>query len=139
MTSLATPMRVLIYSDDAAVREKVRLSLGRRPAPDVPPVEVVEVATEPAVVAAVDEGRTDVLVLDGEAWPAGGLGICRQLKEEIEDCPPVLVLIERRDDAWLAAWSRADAVLPQPVDPIRLAEAVAELQRQRAAGMPVQR
>jgi DNA-binding NarL/FixJ family response regulator len=139
MTSPAIPMRVLIYSDDAAVREKVRLALGRRPAPDVPPVEIVEVATDPAVVAAVDEGSVDVLVLDGEAWPAGGMGICRQLKEEIEDCPPMLVLTARRDDAWLAAWSRADAVLPQPVDPIRLAEAVADLQRQRAAGIPVQR
>ena len=139
MTSPTTPMRVLIYSDDAAVRERARLSLGRRPARDVPPVEIVEAATEPAVVAAVDDGSVDVLVLDGEAWPTGGMAICRQLKEEVEDCPPMLVLTGRRDDAWLAAWSRADAVLRQPVDPIRLADVVADLQRQRAAGIPVQR
>ena len=35
------------------------------------------------------------LVLDGEAQPAGGMGMCRQLKDEIHRCPPVLVLIGR--------------------------------------------
>lgn len=132
-------MTVLVYSDDAAVRDAMRLAIGRRPAQDVPPVEVVEAATDRAVIAMVEDGDVDVAVLDGEAWPAGGMGICRQLKEEIDDCPPVLVLPGRAQDAWLATWCRADAVLPQPIDAIRLAEAVAELLRVRAARLPVQR
>jgi len=65
-------LTVLLYSDDSTVREKVRLAVGRRPAADLPPVEWIECATEAAVVAVADEGRADVLVLDGEAVPYGG-------------------------------------------------------------------
>ncbi len=126
-------MRVLVYSDDAATREKVRLAIGRRPAADVPLVEIVECATQPAVVKHLDSGEIDVAVLDGEAAPAGGMGICRQAKDEVYDCPPICVLIARRDDRWLANWSRADAVVSQPLDPMALAEAVADLMRRRAA------
>jgi DNA-binding response OmpR family regulator len=74
-----------------------------------------------------------VIVLDGEAVPAGGMGICRQLKDEIYRCPPVLVLTGRPQDAWLANWSRADAAVPHPLDPIAVAEAVAGLMRHRLA------
>jgi DNA-binding response OmpR family regulator len=126
-------MRVLVYSDDAATREKVRLAIGRRPAADVPLVEIVECATQPAVVKHLDSGEIDVAVLDGEAAPAGGMGICRQAKDEVYDCPPICVLIARRDDRWLANWSRADAVVSQPLDPMALAAAVADLMRRRAA------
>jgi DNA-binding response OmpR family regulator len=130
-TSDTRTLTVLVYSDDAATRTQVRLAVGRRPAPDLPRVEWVECATQPAVVSAVDAGGIDVLVLDGEAAPAGGLGLCRQLKNEIYRCPPVLVLIGRVQDNWLAAWSLADAALPHPVDPAAVAAAVAELARVR--------
>ncbi|MEJ2578157.1 MAG: hypothetical protein P8Z68_03565, partial [Kineosporiaceae bacterium] len=79
----------------------------------------------------VEAGGLDVLVLDGEATPAGGMGLCRQLKDEIYDCPPVLVLTGRPQDAWLATWSQADAVVPHPLDPVALARSVAELARQQ--------
>ncbi|GII76052.1 hypothetical protein Sru01_10340 [Sphaerisporangium rufum] len=124
-------MRVLVYSDDASTREKVRLAIGRRPAADVPVVEIVECATQPAAVKWLDSGEIDVAVLDGEAAPAGGMGICRQAKDEVYDCPPVCLIIGRRDDRWLAEWSRADAVVAQPLDPMALAEAVAGLMRRR--------
>jgi DNA-binding response OmpR family regulator len=124
-------MKVLVYSDDVNTRAAVRLALGRRPAPELPRVEIFEVATEPAVIAAMDAGGIDVAVLDGEAVPAGGMGICRQLKDEIYRCPPVLVLIGRPQDGWLATWSRADAVVSHPLDPIAVADAVASLMRRR--------
>ena len=76
------------------------------------------------------------MVLDGEAQPAGGMGVCRQAKDEIYDCPPVLLIIGRADDGWLATWSRADAVVSHPIDPAALAQALAGLMRQRAAGAP---
>ncbi|GIH70963.1 response regulator transcription factor [Sphaerimonospora thailandensis] len=126
-------MRVLVYSDDAGTREKVRLAIGRRPAADVPLVEVVECATQPAVVRYLDSGDIDVAVLDGEAVPAGGMGVSRQAKDEVHDCPPIVLLIARRDDRWLANWSRADAVVAQPLDPVVLAETVADLLRRRLA------
>ncbi|WP_153530662.1 response regulator transcription factor [Actinomadura macrotermitis] len=126
------PMKVLVYSDDANTRAQIRLAIGRRPAADLPPVEYVEVATQPAVVARLDEGDIDVAVVDGEAQPAGGLGVCRQAKDEVYDCPPMLAIIARRDDGWLATWSRADAVVSLPLDPMAVAKAAADLLRRRA-------
>lgn len=122
---------VLVYSDDVNTRQAVRLAIGRRPAPDVPVARVVECATAPSVIEMLARGGVDVCVLDGEAVPAGGMGICRQIKDEVYRCPPVLVLTGRRDDAWLAAWSRAEATVPHPLDPVAVANAVAELARRR--------
>lgn len=119
---------ILLYASDRTVRENVRFTLGRTVAADLPRVRVQEVATQPAVLAAMDRGGIDLVILDGEAVP-GGMGLCRQLKDEIFPCPPVLVLTARRDDAWLATWSRADGVVPHPVDPLRLPAAVAALLR----------
>ncbi|MEU5030849.1 MULTISPECIES: DNA-binding transcriptional response regulator [Streptomyces] len=124
---------VLVYSDDAGTRQQVRLAAGRRPAPDVPPVEFVECATLPAVLSALEDGGIDVCVLDGEAVPAGGMGVCRQIKDEIFRCPPVLLLIGRPQDAWLATWSRAEAAVTHPVDPVAFADALAGLLRQKLA------
>ena len=124
-------MLVLVYSDDATTRAEVLLALGKRPHPDLPALEYVECATEPAVIAIMDAGGVDLAILDGEAVPAGGMGICRQLKDEIYQCPPVLVLTGRPQDAWLATWSRAEAAVPHPIDPLQLAEAVVGLLRAR--------
>ena len=120
-------LTVLVYSDDRGTRAEVRRALGRRPAPGLPLLQYIECATEPAAVARMDRGGIDLAILDGEAVPAGGMGICRQLKDEIYRCPPILVLIGRREDAWLATWSRADAVVMHPLDPHRLAAAAAAL------------
>jgi DNA-binding response OmpR family regulator len=127
-------MKVVVFSHDADVRSRIRLAIGRRPAMDVPEAEIIEVATEPALFRLLDKGGADVMVLDGEAQPAGGMGICRQAKDEIYNCPPVLLIIGRADDGWLATWSRADAVISHPIDPKALAQALAGLMRERAAG-----
>jgi DNA-binding response OmpR family regulator len=129
----ADTMTVLVYSDDANTRAQIRMAIGRRPAADLPRVEYVECATGPAVFAHLDRGGIDMVVLDAEAQPEGGLGIARQAKDEIYDCPPLLAIIARRDDGWLATWSRADAVVSQPLDPMALARAVADLARGRGA------
>lgn len=133
-TEATRTLTVLVYSDDADTREQVRLAVGRRPASDLPRVEWIECATQAAVVAAAEAGKADVLVLDGEAVPAGGMGVCRQLKNEIYRCPPVLVLTGRVQDNWLAAWSLADSVVPHPLDPAAVASAVAEMARARLGG-----
>ncbi len=132
----ADPPRILVYSDDRTTREQVRLAIGRRPAADLPKVEILECATPPAVVKEMHTGGVDLAVLDGEAVPYGGMGLARQLKDEIYRCPPVLLLIGRRDDAWLATWSLADAVLPHPIEPMAFADAVADLLRRRLGSVP---
>ncbi|MER5595696.1 hypothetical protein [Streptomyces sp. NPDC002265] len=122
---------VLVYSDDSNTREQVRLAAGRRPAPDVPQVEFVECATPAAVLTEMDRGGIDVCVFDGEAVPMGGMGLCRQIKDEVFECPPVLLLIGRPQDAWLATWSRADAAVTLPVDPVEFAGSLAALLRRK--------
>ena len=124
-------VRVLVYSDDLNTRQQVILALGRRVHPDLPELEYVEVATEPVVIQQMDAGKIALAILDGEAVPAGGMGIARQLKDEIYRCPPVLVLTGRVQDNWLATWSRAEAAVPHPLDPIELAETVIRLLRSR--------
>ncbi|NED98284.1 response regulator transcription factor [Phytoactinopolyspora alkaliphila] len=133
MSSTEPKMTILVYSDDRATREKVRLALGRRPAADVPLVEFIEVATHAAVIRQLDAGGVDIAILDGEAVPVGGMGIARQVKEEIYQAPPILLLIGRAQDAWLATWSKAEAAVSHPIDPRVLASAVAEMMRRRQA------
>jgi DNA-binding NarL/FixJ family response regulator len=129
--STTRKLKVLVYSDDVNTRQQVILALGRRPHPDLPELEYVEVATEPVVIQNMDAGHIDLAVLDGEAVPAGGLGIAKQLKDEIYQCPPIVVLTGRPQDAWLATWSRAEAAVSHPIDPIHLAESVVALLRAR--------
>lgn len=127
---------ILVYSDDRTTREQIRLALGTKVAADLPRVRVVECATPRAVIQTMDAGGIDTAVLDGEAVPAGGMGICRQLKDEIVNCPPILIVVGRMDDAWLATWSRAEAVVAHPIDPVRLPDAVAVLLRSRIESTP---
>ena len=130
---------VIVYSDDPKVRDTVRTALGRRPAPDLGRVEYVEAAAGDDLIRLVDKGGVDLVVLDGEAWPTGGLGLAKQMKDELRDCPPVLVLIARRADAWLATWSQADGVVTHPIDAPELVAVATGLLRQREAGEPVRR
>ena len=119
-----TPLRVLVYSDNPHTRRQVMQALGRRPHPDLAEFAYVEVATGPMVIEYMDAGGIDLAILDGEATPTGGMGIAKQLDDEIPARPPLLVLTGRPDDAWLAKWSRADAAVSQPIDPMDLASAV---------------
>ncbi len=121
------PLRVLIYSSNRNTRADVISALGPRPSMDLPIVEYTEVATEPGFISAADKGKFDLFILDGEATPAGGMGLARQIKDELYRCPPVLVLIARPQDAWLATWSRADAVVGLPIEPVSTAQAVSRL------------
>ena len=135
MTTVDTPRgdgasagpRILLYSDDRTVREQVRLAVGPRLRAHAPAIDWHEVATPAAVVAAADGERWDLLVLDGEADKAGGMGLARQLKNEVYECPPVLVLPGRPQDAWLASWSLADAGVPRPLDAVAVQRTVAAL------------
>ncbi|WP_143340551.1 response regulator transcription factor [Demequina sp. NBRC 110057] len=122
--SAATPSkaRILVYSDDRNVREKVRFAVGS--STHGRPVDWHETATHAAVIEAVETQRFDLLILDGEAAKVGGMGICRQIKKEIFDAPPVLLLVGRPADAWLATWSEAEAAVAHPLDPFVVRDAV---------------
>lgn len=128
-------LNIVLYSDDVTVRSHVGAALGTRVAPDLAPHTITEFATGPALRLYVDskarsgDHGIDLFILDGEAAPEGGMGVARQLKDELFNCPPVLVMTARKEDAWLATWSRAEANVLHPIDPFTLAHTVAELLR----------
>ncbi len=130
---------VLVYSSRPEVREAVRTAVGRRPAPDVGPLTWLECATGEEVVEAVDGGGVDLVVLDGEAQPTGGLALSRQLVVEVADRPAICVLIARQPDRWLAHWSQADGTLALPIDPLTAPQVVAGLLRDHTARGPLRR
>ncbi|MGI5501800.1 hypothetical protein [Lentzea sp. CA-135723] len=127
--------KILVFSHRPEVRETIITAVGRRPAPDLGRVDYVEAGTIADVLYEVDNGTVDLLILDGEAQPTGGMGLSRQLKDEITNCPPIVVAVRRKDDRWLATWSQADAVLVHPLDPLAAAETVAEVLR--GSALPV--
>jgi DNA-binding response OmpR family regulator len=132
---------IVLYSDDSTVRQAVTSALGTRLSPEMVEHEIHEFATAAALRLFVDgkkpgnQSPIDLFILDGEAVPEGGLGIARQLKDEVFNCPPVMVITGRKADAWLAAWSRAEANVLHPVDPFTLAHTVAELLRARTTSL----
>ena len=126
---------IVLYSDDSSVRDAVIGALGNRVASDMAEHVIHQFATAAALRLFVDSKKPgsdspiDLFILDGEAVPEGGLGMARQLKDEVFDCPPVMVITGRKEDAWLAAWSRAEANVLHPIDPFTLAHTVADLLR----------
>ena len=127
-------LNIVVYSDDSSVRAAVAAALGRQVAADLPEHKVHEFATGPALRLYVDSKKpVDLFILDGESVPEGGMGIARQLKDEVFNCPPVLVITGRVQDNWLASWSRAEDVVVHPIDPFTLASKVADLIRNKTA------
>jgi response regulator RpfG family c-di-GMP phosphodiesterase len=128
---------IVLYSDDVTVREAVIGALGSKVSPDMAEHVIHQFATAAALRLFVDgkkvgtDSPIDLFILDGEAVPEGGIGIARQLKDEVFNCPPVMVITGRKEDAWLAAWSRAEANVLHPVDPFTLSHTVADLLRAR--------
>lgn len=121
-------LTIALYSDDSSVRSSIVTALGHRVAADLPEHKIVEFATGAAVRSYLDSKQSvDLFVLDGEAVPEGGLGLARSLKDEVFNCPPVLVITGRVQDNWLAAWSKADDAILHPIDPFNLAAKVAAL------------
>src|ERR1041384_1362088 len=131
------PLTILVFSHRPEVRESIITAVGRRPAADIGRVGFIEADGVADVIYHMDSGEIDLAILDGEAQPTGGMGVCRQLKHELDDCPPIVIAVRRRDDRWLATWSQADAVLVHPLDPLAAAETVAEVLR--GSAVPVVR
>jgi DNA-binding response OmpR family regulator len=131
--SQAHEPNILVYSDDSAVREEIIVALGLRPVAELGKANYLQVATEPVVQEKLRSQKFDLVILDAEAAPAGGMGIAKAAKDEIFNCPPILLLIQRPQDAWLATWSRADGVVPRPIDSVVIRQTASALLRKRLA------
>ena len=125
---------IAIYSDDSTVRDSIKSALGKRVSKELPENEIKEFATAAALRLFVDSKKEiDLFILDGEAVPEGGMGVARQLKDEVFNCPPVLLVTARIQDNWLAAWSKAEATVTHPIDPFTIAAKCAALLKANSA------
>ena len=125
---------IALYSDDSSVRHTVISALGKQLDPTLALHEIKEFATADALRLYVDNKKqVDLFILDGEAVPEGGMGVGRQLKDEVFNCPPVLLITGREQDKWLATWSKAEAVVTHPIDPFTIAGKCAQLLKTSAA------
>lgn len=117
---------VLLYSDRPEIRDRMRYAIGTHPAPGLT-LRFVDAGSYQECVSIVDNYEVDLLLLDGEAQPAGGIGVARQLRDERDDCPPICLVVARPADRWLAAYAEVDATLVHPLDPVTTGQTVAGL------------
>jgi DNA-binding response OmpR family regulator len=76
--------------------------------------------------------RPDAVVADEIASRAGAFALARSLRDDNEPYGGIIIiLLERKHDAWLAKWSGADAWFVRPVDPFELADRLLELAMQK--------
>ena len=127
---------VVVYSHRADVRERIMTAVGRRPAPDVGRIDFLECESVADVLMAIDDEVADVVILDGEAQPTGGIGISRQIHQEATVIPPIMLTVRRAADRWLATWAKADEILVHPLDPVIAAETLASMLRRLPARVP---
>jgi DNA-binding response OmpR family regulator len=118
---------ILLYSDNATVRREVRLAVGDAIGARDVAIEWTEVATATRAMQLTEERQYDLIIGDNETTKLGGVGLVRQMRNELDWQPTVLLLLARQQDAWLAAWSGVDAAMQQPVDPFELRALVGQL------------
>ena len=116
---------VLVVSDSSNVREAVVAAL-----PDTN-ITVRELNHGAEVVPAVQTRKPDLIVLDQQIGRMGGMATCLDLHLEagagrLPDVP-VLMLLDRRADVFLARRSDAEGWVVKPLDPMRLGRAIAAL------------
>ena len=116
---------ILVASDAPTLRREVEAVISG------PDVEVRSVTSGPEVVAFVAEGSPDLVIVDMQMGNMGGMAVCLELRlqesYDAVDHIPVLMLLDRRPDVFLARRSSAEGWLVKPLDPIRLRRAVQAL------------
>ncbi|MDU0967700.1 MAG: two-component system response regulator [Actinomycetaceae bacterium] len=118
---------LLVYSDDSSLRKDVIDAVGSRPGKGLPKARWTEAATAAGAQDKVHNGKFDALVLDGETTKVSGMVLAKTLLDQEDDVPPMIILVARPQDEWLARFSGAARSVALPVDPLELQEALADL------------
>ena len=106
--------KVLVAADAASVRNQVRSALAS------PNYEIIEVSRGQDVRDTVFEEEPDLVIVDMQIGNMGGMAVSLDLRLEESadrlDHVPVLLLLDREADKFLARRSQAEAYLVKPVD-----------------------
>jgi len=79
-------------------------------------------------IRAAQRERPEIVIADEIASRAGAFALAKTLRDDADPYTGVIViLLERKHDAWLASWSGADAWFVKPADPFEVADRVLEL------------
>jgi DNA-binding response OmpR family regulator len=128
-------MKILVAADARWVREQVRASLVGRGQ------EVIEVTRGQDVRDGVAEHEPDLVVLDLQIGNMGGIAVAidLHLEEAAGRLPnvPILLLLDREADRFLARRAAAEAELVKPVEPGTLRRTVKRLVGGDADRQPV--
>ena len=121
-------MRVLLVSPDVDARDLLRVAVGSLERRLGEPVSFLDAPDGERGAAVGLRERPDAVVADEIASRAGAFSMARDLRGAPDPYPgPIVIILERKHDAWLARWSGADAWFVKPVDPFELADRLAEL------------
>ena len=116
---------ILVASDAPSVRAEIAAIAGR------PDITIREARSGPAVMAEVAESLPDLVVVDLQMGNMGGMAVCLDLRleESYGNLPhvPVLMLLDRRPDVFMAKRSGAEGWIVKPLDPMRLRRAATAL------------
>lgn len=128
-------IKVLLVASDERARERLRLALERL---EVTGEEVrfLEAGDGNDAMVLVETQRPDLVVVEVGVTPYGAFGVARDVKASPETSCPVIVVLERPQDDWLARWSGADALVNRPVDPFALAQVARRLVEERRVAAP---
>lgn len=121
-------MDVLLVSPDERSRELMALSVRSVERRVGGELRFRAAANGDLGLRAARRDSPDVIVADEIASRAGAFALAKSLRDDAEAYRGVIiVLLERKQDAWLARWSGADAWFVKPVDPFELADRLLEL------------
>ena len=114
--------KILLVADARVVLDEIRSVV------DDGENEIHELRTGNAVRAFADADPPDLVIADSQIQSMGGFAVCSDLKLEESGgrIPhvPVIILLDRRADVFLARRARAEGFVVKPLDPIRLRHAV---------------
>ena len=121
-------VRVLLVSPDANARNLLRVSVGSIERRLGEPVSFLDAPDgEQGAIVGLRE-RPDAVVAEEIASRAGAFSMAKDLRGAPDPyLGPIVIVLERKHDAWLARWSGADAWFVRPVDPFELADRLVEL------------
>ncbi|HEV8164673.1 MAG TPA: hypothetical protein VGR74_09535 [Actinomycetota bacterium] len=117
---------ILLVAAEPGHRERLRLALERLEA-DSGEVEFLEAENGNVALAIAEREYPDLVVVEVGVTPYGAFGLTRDLKALPELACPVIIVLERLQDEWLARWAGADALVQRPIDPFALAQVARRL------------